>query len=358
MSAERNNSVVSFYTSGSESIDSNFSSFSSNSSWDASFTPCSSRRESFDSITGNDVLTPASSVNDSYTCGGGLSTVPSLGQDIMGSFQDTGMGGTTMPMLNFSNMTNFPIAMYQTADLYSPTSEMGSSQKDFTVNPSQTFYSSSFDLESPNNGLPMTMDISSISDYGSELATPASGRYLTPCSYEEFKPESRTPSRSSFRQTMTEPLQSSGPLHRVQNTHPQKKRVKREPLELALPPHTSIQKQAKKHCTWPGCNAKFQRQEHLKRHEKTHTSEEVFPCPYYGDETGAICKKKFGRRDNLKSHVALHANKDKKSSRTAYVEGAYELWLSMARKDRKSDEDSPCEHSESLSPRKVLRSSI
>ncbi|KAH8599501.1 hypothetical protein B0O99DRAFT_466484, partial [Bisporella sp. PMI_857] len=51
-------------------------------------------------------------------------------------------------------------------------------------------------------------------------------------------------------------------------------------------------------CPWDGCNKRFQRQEHLKRHERTHSGTDYYPCPF--------CEKIFGRSDNKKSHVKLH----------------------------------------------------
>ncbi|KIM96462.1 hypothetical protein OIDMADRAFT_87620, partial [Oidiodendron maius Zn] len=51
-------------------------------------------------------------------------------------------------------------------------------------------------------------------------------------------------------------------------------------------------------CEWPGCNGRFQRQEHLKRHEKTHMNAETYICRF--------CNRPFGRSDNLKSHTRLH----------------------------------------------------
>ncbi|KAH9203301.1 hypothetical protein DL95DRAFT_254472, partial [Leptodontidium sp. 2 PMI_412] len=56
--------------------------------------------------------------------------------------------------------------------------------------------------------------------------------------------------------------------------------------------------QPKKTCSFPGCHMKFVRQEHLKRHEKKHSSEGQYSCEF--------CGKRFGRTDNLKSHIKLH----------------------------------------------------
>ncbi|KZF24036.1 hypothetical protein L228DRAFT_208637 [Xylona heveae TC161] len=48
------------------------------------------------------------------------------------------------------------------------------------------------------------------------------------------------------------------------------------------------------------CDKAFQRQEHLKRHEKTHDGKKPFKCMVPG------CPKDFSRSDNLKSHNKTH----------------------------------------------------
>ncbi|ODQ80139.1 hypothetical protein BABINDRAFT_22770, partial [Babjeviella inositovora NRRL Y-12698] len=48
------------------------------------------------------------------------------------------------------------------------------------------------------------------------------------------------------------------------------------------------------------CTRAFARQEHLKRHERSHTREKPFDC--------GICSRKFSRRDLLLRHAQkLHA---------------------------------------------------
>lgn len=51
-------------------------------------------------------------------------------------------------------------------------------------------------------------------------------------------------------------------------------------------------------CTWRACEMAFNRPEHLKRHEKSHTKEKPFGCN--------ICNKWFSRSDNLKTHRNTH----------------------------------------------------
>jgi zinc finger protein BrlA len=100
----------------------------------------------------------------------------------------------------------------------------------------------------------------------------------------------------------------------------------------AVPSHIRVQNKAIKRCEWPRCNKRFQRQEHLKRHEKTHVSSHKYECEF--------CSKPFGRTDNLKSHTKLHMSPSKKSSRTKYHPEAKAVYEAMCRKPRKSRDSS------------------
>lgn len=88
-----------------------------------------------------------------------------------------------------------------------------------------------------------------------------------------------------------------------------------------------------KKCQWPGCIAKFQRQEHLKRHEKTHGPGEPIPCDF--------CSKKFGRSDNLKSHIKLHFETKRKASRTKFFPEAEAVYNSMQSKSKSKKSAEP-----------------
>lgn len=63
-------------------------------------------------------------------------------------------------------------------------------------------------------------------------------------------------------------------------------------------------------CTIGSCDARFKRQEHLRRHERTHTAERPFSCE--------ICDRRFSRTDNLRMHRKTHM---KKTGRNVFVPG-------------------------------------
>ncbi|KAJ5324044.1 hypothetical protein N7476_002644 [Penicillium atrosanguineum] len=48
-------------------------------------------------------------------------------------------------------------------------------------------------------------------------------------------------------------------------------------------------------CLFPGCNAKYRRKEHLRRHETKHSQQQGFACP--------VCGIRFGRSDTLRRHM-------------------------------------------------------
>ncbi|PGH31068.1 zinc finger protein BrlA [[Emmonsia] crescens] len=64
-------------------------------------------------------------------------------------------------------------------------------------------------------------------------------------------------------------------------------------------------------CNAPGCDGRFKRQEHLKRHLKSHTNEKPYVC-WVPD-----CNKSFSRNDNLNVHYTT--THGKKGGRNRYV---------------------------------------
>lgn len=350
--------------------DSVHSSFGSVSSWDSSLlsTPPCTRRPSFDSVKREDSFnTPTPSgtgTPERYGSANSFCAMSAMTQEMLSGLQDPSMmfgkSISDQNMMNF-NFHGYAEPMYDSFDTHhgitiepsldavvmsSPTSGMTSSpvSVDFVV-PSQTTFLDSYDIHSPMRPVRSLQFDSPTSDYVTEYSSfgdsPGGGGgsvkyFLSPYNNEQHhKSSSTTPSRpSALRQPMLEPLETSTVLHRIQGGQTQtaatmhsRKRAKREYI---LPNNISVQKQAKRPCPWEGCSGRFQRQEHLKRHMKTHTNSETHPCKF--------CMKIFGRSDNLKSHIKLHADPDKKSSRTQYFPEARRVYEEMSRKPRKGGE--------------------
>lgn len=57
-------------------------------------------------------------------------------------------------------------------------------------------------------------------------------------------------------------------------------------------------------CPYTGCEKRFKRTEHCRRHMRTHTLERPFTCTFPG------CMKKFSRSDNLSQHMRIHSKFD------------------------------------------------
>jgi hypothetical protein len=110
-------------------------------------------------------------------------------------------------------------------------------------------------------------------------------------------------------------MESSSILHRVQGSNRVRKERKLDSFNVNVVPGGQFR------CDHPGCKSDhaFKRQEHLKRHKKTHMAQKDLNCQF--------CHKKFqqDRSDNYRSHVKLHSDPDKKGSRTKYFPGAAEL---------------------------------
>ncbi|KAI9649077.1 hypothetical protein NHQ30_001644 [Ciborinia camelliae] len=223
-------------------------------------------------------------------------------------------------------------------DLYSPTSTSESSGAMDFVDPTQTTLIDTFaDFQSSPIG-PLTpvkfgtpsSDFNTQRSYNNSPAGTSTTGYLAPPSYQDLRHDSISPIRQQhLRRPFYDSPQSTAALQRIQAATPTKqttrRKIKREPLPIR------VQNRAKLPCTHPGCTRKFQRQEHLKRHEHTHN--QLAPkhkCPF--------CEKKFGRTDNLKSHVDLHRKPNRKAARTAYHADAERVYESMNKKSRKHED--------------------
>lgn len=88
-----------------------------------------------------------------------------------------------------------------------------------------------------------------------------------------------------------------------------KKQLSKQSLTLEnLPP---IIKQVQFKCKEPGCKGRFKRQEHLKRHMKSHSKEKPHVCWVPG------CHRAFSRSDNLNAHYTK--THSKRGGRNRYV---------------------------------------
>ena len=97
--------------------------------------------------------------------------------------------------------------------------------------------------------------------------------------------------------------------HRPVSRKSSKKQLTRSNLSLEnLPP---IIKQVQFKCKEPGCKGRFKRQEHLKRHMKSHSKEKPHVCWVPG------CHRAFSRSDNLNAHYTK--THSKRGGRNRYV---------------------------------------
>ncbi|KAJ5746960.1 uncharacterized protein N7511_008656 [Penicillium nucicola] len=97
--------------------------------------------------------------------------------------------------------------------------------------------------------------------------------------------------------------------HRQPSRKSSKKQLLRSNLSLENLP--SIIKQVQFKCKEPGCKGRFKRQEHLKRHMKSHSKEKPHVCWVPG------CHRAFSRSDNLNAHYTK--THSKRGGRNRYV---------------------------------------
>ena len=227
-------------------------------------------------------------------------------------------------------------------DMFSPISDLGHSPTEDFVVPSQTTFMDTFDFQSPLRSA-KTLQLSH--SYDTPISEYDSGFEQFVPTYHEAKSCSTTPPRPSpLRQPVLSPLPTTAALQRVQEqsgankeelkrilaARKTRRAIKRAGREFFLPNNVHCVKLADKQCPFEGCTKRFVRQEHLKRHERTHTQEDSYPCEF--------CQRPFGRPDNLKSHIKLHTFPHKKSSRTSYYPEAQEVYDRMSRKSSTKSE--------------------
>ncbi|KAL2809301.1 regulatory protein brlA [Aspergillus granulosus] len=97
--------------------------------------------------------------------------------------------------------------------------------------------------------------------------------------------------------------------HRMASRKTLRRQNSKQSLMLEnLPP---IIRQVQFKCKEPGCNGRFKRQEHLKRHMKSHSKEKPHVCWVPG------CHRAFSRSDNLNAHYTK--THSKRGGRNRYV---------------------------------------
>ena len=97
--------------------------------------------------------------------------------------------------------------------------------------------------------------------------------------------------------------------HRQHSRRMARRDSSRQALNLESLP--SIIKQVQFKCKEPGCKGRFKRQEHLKRHMKSHSKEKPHVCWVPG------CHRAFSRSDNLNAHYTK--THSKRGGRNRYV---------------------------------------
>ncbi|KAJ5286588.1 hypothetical protein N7478_002274 [Penicillium angulare] len=97
--------------------------------------------------------------------------------------------------------------------------------------------------------------------------------------------------------------------HRGPSRKSSKKNLTRSNLSLEHLP--AVIKQVQFKCKEPGCKGRFKRQEHLKRHMKSHSKEKPHVCWVPG------CHRAFSRSDNLNAHYTK--THSKRGGRNRYV---------------------------------------
>lgn len=178
-----------------------------------------------------------------------------------------------------------------------------------TITPAQAF---------PQPVTPMTPPPSSYSEFPTNLpgfkthtpSTPVRSDSLgTPSGTDT--PMSRLSGHDYHEDYPVSPVYRDGMVRtqRQPSRKASKKQLVRSNLSLEnLPP---IIKQVQFKCKEPGCKGRFKRQEHLKRHMKSHSKEKPHVCWVPG------CHRAFSRSDNLNAHYTK--THSKRGGRNRYV---------------------------------------
>ncbi|ESZ93461.1 hypothetical protein SBOR_6168 [Sclerotinia borealis F-4128] len=235
-------------------------------------------------------------------------------------------------------------------DLYSPTSTSESLGAMDFVDPTQTTLINTFaDFQSSPIG-PITpikfgtpsSNFNTPRSYNNSHAAHSTPGYLTPPNYQcfghdpispirYFGHDPITPIQQQQRRMCHDSPQSTSALQRIQAATPTKQTTRRKIKQESLP--IKVESRASLLCPYDGCPGKFVRQEHLKRHKKTHDIKaKKYKCPFCEEKP-----KSFGRTDNLKAHFKLHTQKVKKGARTKYHPDALKAYEAMSKKSRKHD---------------------
>src|SRR5271170_1591376 len=131
----------------------------------------------------------------------------------------------------------------------------------------------------------------------------------TPSEEPATTEQSKTDSTSSSKETTsatteTSPSKSSGSSRPSAKPRPKKRKAKALAVVPSDPEKVFV-------CDVLGCEKRFRRSEHLKRHARSlHTLEKPYVCNQPG------CQKKFSRSDNLNQHLRVH----KRNSSTGELE--------------------------------------
>ncbi|KAK9763550.1 hypothetical protein K7432_009668 [Basidiobolus ranarum] len=99
----------------------------------------------------------------------------------------------------------------------------------------------------------------------------------------------------------TRSLANMTAVHRVHPYRPSQSYLCKNPE-----PSTGFVNDKSHRCQFPGCQMRFKRLEHLKRHFRVHTLERPYSCEVEG------CEKTFSRRDNLGQHMKTHDRRNGK----------------------------------------------